>query len=101
MEIITQQQLRYHRTVIGSIGCARRKWKHTQEWFPEEQAKVYKHMSRVYDEIKEKYGEELFLEYVHERHLNKRAYRKKIDPKDYVGRLESACPNPNPQFVSC
>lgn len=71
-ELIFNHQLTHQRTVIDTIGRARRKWKHLYHWFPVEQNRLYSEMDRIYRETKEKFDTEMFRDYVREKRLNKR-----------------------------
>ncbi|XP_075158218.1 uncharacterized protein LOC142231495 [Haematobia irritans] len=81
-DLIFSHQLTHQRTVIGSIGHGRRKWKHLYHWFPAEQNRVYSEMDRIYKEVRKKYGDEIFKEYALEKRLNKRIFSdENIDEK--------------------
>lgn len=55
---------------------SRLKWEKTYgNWFPAAQKCRYCHIDRVYKEIRDKYGDNLFRFYAQERRLNKRIFR--------------------------
>lgn len=80
MDLIFNHQLTHQRVVIGTIGRARRKWKHLYYWFPVQQRRVYSEMDRIYKETREKHDKTLFIEYCHERHLNNRILKEGRQP---------------------
>lgn len=63
----------------NSADESRLKWEQTYgAWFPAAQKCRNCHIDRVYREIREKYGDELFRSYARERRLNKRIF---LDPE--------------------
>lgn len=76
MEVIFNHQIAHHRDIIGTIGKARRKWKHLYPWVPGEQRRLYGHMDRVYKEVQEKHNKEVFMSYAQERRLTKRIVKE-------------------------
>lgn len=115
-------QTAIYRAMAVACDPSRRKWEQTYgSWFPAAQHCRNCHVDRVYREVRDKYGDDLFKTYVQERRLNKRIFHdieldedeqdeyiefKSLKPHAIDGQLpltyfEYKCDKPTPCLQFC
>lgn len=57
---------------IDSTEATRSKWRKNYAWYPEKQRELYGEMDRVYNEVRDKFGDKMFCEYAQNNRLNRR-----------------------------
>ncbi|EDW60066.1 uncharacterized protein [Drosophila virilis] len=72
LEVITTDQLKYHRLVANKDSQSRDRWQKCFSWYPGRQNIEFNRVGQIYCESHHIYGDEAFEKYARRQRLNKK-----------------------------